>query len=217
MVNGRREFLSADKFTPVSVTGALSDVLPAKHADDLQAQADWTDFAMSEIDRMIERIQADPAIVGGIGSVRRFVRTWQGMANDLGEMFGRAGATQARNTIDEVRAAAMRDLNAGNMEAEAFQSLFGNADLDEVPLFENALSYMLARTWVPDGRLLAQTVNAARSSVNITGAVSSEQAVNRLNYVKSQMQNRRASLSERLGAQERQAPSDANNDPLGIR
>lgn len=212
-INGQRQYLSSDQYAPVTVQGALADVLPPNRTDDIQANLDWTDFGIETIDDMAGKITADRSIVGVTGAARRAVRTGSGIIDDMVDMFGRAGAQDAREMVIRARDTARQDLEAGRIDEEGYNMLFGNPSLDELPLFENALTYMLARTWNPDDRLHAATLRDAKDNVRITGLTSSDQALNRLNYVREQLEARRNSLQRRLRREQSRGTPTFRWDP----
>lgn len=211
--DGRRERIASADITQVALTGGREQVLPPARADDLVAQLDWLNFQQEELGAMLTALQSDPTLAGTGGAIRRFVQQAIGITDDLGRLFGEAGAQRASQMVMSAERAALSEVERGSMDEATYNRLFNDPKLSEIQLFENTLAYTLARLRVPEGRLLASVINDSRKDAKLVGLTSSQDVQNRLAAVQRQLEARTASIQRRLGGAPRVVPNTGDLPP----
>lgn len=103
-------------------------------------------------------------LTGVVASFRKLSQTVLGMAEDIASATGISLPT----SLSQFE----------NREPSGFFQ--NDPNLPELRLFEEQLRFIMARIFQPEGKLLASTVERANAVVNITGAVSQDDAEGRL-------------------------------------
>ena len=75
---------------------------------------------------------------------------------------------------------------------------------------ENSVGFILARLRTTDGRLLATTINRSINDVKLRGLTSSEQVIDRIDFVLGLMDLRSKSVRKRFGIE---APEEESGLP----
>jgi hypothetical protein len=220
MPDGSVETIPSSMITQVSVQGAMGDVLPPTRSDDLRGTRDWLQYQQEDIGRMLERVRADPSLVGAPGAIRRAGQTVMGAATDLGSLFGSDGAAEASKFTMDTANNALQMVDTGRMSEEQFNKLFNDPTLSELRLFENSLGFTLAQLRSPDQRMLATVINRSLEDAKLTGLTSSADVINRLEAIHNQFDSRIDSLNRRIGddapTRTRQPAEQPAGPPAGV-
>ncbi len=163
-----------------------------------EEQLTFINEAETQIDDLIEEINADPTIVGAVGALRATGRSALTVLQDFG--------------LDELVAAA-RDLADEDSELgiDEVEGMFDNPELSSLDIMANSIGLILARLRNPTGRLPVELIRRSIAEVGLKGARGSKVVVDRLNKVKELMGRRRASLRKRFP----DMPAELFGDPPG--
>ncbi|MGI9411543.1 MAG: hypothetical protein ACR2OV_15800 [Hyphomicrobiaceae bacterium] len=162
--------------------------------DQLRADLSLLDRTSSILDQLIE----NPPPLGALGALRAGTQTFSGVIADV-------TGVPLNDALEELRARFAADPGA----AEAM------ATVGEIDVAEGLLTYALARTLQPEGRLLASTVQAARAQTNLTGFASQDQVLDRLRTIKQQIDSTTADLQQRV-QQGTQGTTDVPDEPVTL-
>ncbi len=163
----------------------------AKARGEASAGVDLAQRGIGTIDALLEEIQADETIVGLIGSAREAGKTVKEVVQDLASTTG----VDLRGVFDGAQALAATD---SELSTEEQFELFGNPKLSVIELYGNAIGMIMARLTHEGQRIPVDTIKRSIDSLKLRGLTGATSAVERLNFVKEQLDIQLAASEKRF-------------------
>jgi hypothetical protein len=201
--NGNPTFIPTPAGSRIgTLQGGAEDLgISSNRADDLIGERDLFVQARGQIGELIQNIENDPTSVGIGGSIRSNIKTAVGVGSDIGSLI-------SGTSLNGVGLAAQNEFNQAvsngqisEQDAAAVNGLINNPNLSKLELLENNIGLILARSRVGEGRLPVDVIQRSINDVRLTGLTSTQQVVDRLKEIDSQLQTRVTDLNSRIGKQ----------------
>lgn len=168
-------------------------MLGAGDIDKLRAELSFTETGLDIAGRLSQAIKQNPAAFGAVGTVRKVKETTVGVLSDVFSAMN----IDTRELAKRIDSLIETERKTGGVDAEG-AVLLAPPTVGEIDVLESMLTYMVARTLQPEGRLLADTIKTARKSASLTGLTSSAQVAERVETLTSMLENRRSTVQRRL-------------------
>jgi hypothetical protein len=149
---------------------------PAALVQETGERLTFLDQAVADIDRLIGIGQQPGAQFGTVGTIKREVREWgriaqEGTAGELGAIL----SGPLKNLAQTAEGLIGAEIREGLIEPAAAAELLSGDPLTSAADLEKRLAYFYARTLQPDGRLLADTIETAKTQTKIFTLFKSEE------------------------------------------
>lgn len=162
--------------------GAIGAGLETKaNRDEARANIDFTRNVVGDLDKLIDKAEEDPTLLGAVGSARRGIQTATGVASDIAQVvpgvrpFIKYGQDLVKTLLDndEIDKSVARD--------------FFDPNLSDLQMMENTIAIALAKNRQPTGRLLSDVLKAAKEDAKLTGLRSSADVIQKMKTLRGLM------------------------------
>lgn len=175
--------------------------LPASRADEVQASRDMLSGARTIVSRVRRSLIEAPARGGLVGTVKKGIQTFTGIASDFldNDLIG--------GYLGEIA----NDITDGRTAREVGDMF--DPELPRNQLAENQLAYALARARKPVGRINVDDVNRAAEDTKITGLFEAADIKERMKAIDEEFERAITDIDRRL---KREQPNPSSDSPGGV-
>ena len=152
-----------------------------------EEQVTFLQEARVQLDDLLEELDEDPTLVGGVGGLRAKGRAAITLLEDFG--LDRVVTLARELAFDE-----------SSLSAEEIEGFFSNPTLSALDIIENSVGLILARIRTPAGRIPVELIRLSIADVGLKGLRGSEVVRDRIEFVRDRL------IDERLRSIKRRFP-----------